>query len=967
MTSKAYTSIRKLIWCVSITVLSVVIVSDNVLAGQTGKIAGKVTDAATKEPLIGASVVLEDSQTGAATDVDGYYFISNISPGTYTVTVSSIGFRKAVVKNVIVKIDLTTELNVKLESTVINLGTEVIIQAERPLVQKDLTSSSVTVSSDEMKVMPVENITQVINLQAGVVGGHFRGGRSGEVAYLIDGVTINNPANGNVGVVLDNSAVREMEVISGTFNAEYGQAMSGVVNIVTQDGGQRFTGMVSSYFGDYYTKHTDTFENLDKLNITRQRNFQASLSGPTELLDRLTFFITGRSYTDQGYLYGRQVFTTTDYIVPVYDPNGNQLRVPDPTTMQDGFVTDQLPIGGLTGRIISFKDARADTGTYYLWDQTGNVFKVRKTGNNDFVPMNPSWRYSANGKLTYAFSDLKFSYGVFWEKTFNKYYDNLIHGFMFTPDGVMNHYGQNFIHSFQISHMLSQSTFQTLKVSVNAFRGYGNLYDNYRDSLGREVPSPKYVDPSQGSPKTNYTFQSGGNYTGQYTANTQSVIGQWSISSQVSKEHKIGIGIEGRMHKIFRHDLNVVDTTENLYDTLGNRIVTLAFRKVGTLGNQLYEKQPIEASAYIQDKMEYGDMIINAGVRVDYFDPNAKMLSDLKNPTRNTQYPGVNSNGNPIMKRATKKMQISPRLGISFPITDQGIIHFSYGHFFQVPTFENLYYNSDYLITPGQSLTSRTGNPDLEAQRTISYELGLQQELFANIGIDFTVYYRDIRNLLGTEIIETYEGFKYARYINRDYGNVRGIIFSLDRRFATYFSLRADYTYQVAEGDASDPLQNFYNNQSVPPVETNKKPVPLSWDQRSTLNLNLTVGEIGNWTAGLIFQYGGGFPYTEDTRISLLRFENGALKPATYNLDLRAEKTLSIGDARFSLFLLIYNVLDIKNENNVDLASGRANVDLYTEQNAQRIVGLNTIAEYQNNPWNFSTPRQVRLGFNLGF
>jgi hypothetical protein len=194
---------------------------------------------------------------------------------------------------------------------------------------------------------------------------------------------------------------------------------------------------------------------------------------------------------------------------------------------------------------------------------------------------------------------------------------------------------------------------------------------------------------------------------------------------------------------------------------------------------------------------------------------------------------------------------------------------------------------------------------------------------------------------------------------------VRGIIFSLDRRFATYFSLRADYTYQVAEGDASDPLQNFYNNQSVPPVETNKKPVPLSWDQRSTLNLNLTVGEIGNWTAGLIFQYGGGFPYTEDTRISLLRFENGALKPATYNLDLRAEKTLSIGDARFSLFLLIYNVLDIKNENNVDLASGRANVDLYTEQNAQRIVGLNTIAEYQNNPWNFSTPRQVRLGFNL--
>ena len=932
-------------------------VSSFLLAGQTGKIAGKVTDATGKESMIGASVTIDDLHTGAATDVEGYYYISNIAPGTYTVIINSLGYRKAIIHNVIVKIDLTTEINAKLESTVINLGTEVVIQAERPLVQKDLTSSSVMVSSDELKVMPVENINQVINLQAGVVGGHFRGGRTGEVAYLIDGVTINNPANGNAGVVLDNSSVREMEVISGTFNAEYGQAMSGVVNIVTQDGGQRYTGTVSSYFGDYYTKHTDTFENLDKLNITRQRNFQASISGPTQISDRLTFFVTGRSYNDEGYLYGQRIFKTTDSILPLFDALGNQIRITD-LVIPDGYVFD------LNGNIYTYDQARAKTGTYYTTDESGNVFKITKSGDGAYVPMNPSWRYSANGKLTYALSDLKFTYGIYWEKTFNKYYD---HAFKLTPDGVFSNYGQNFIHSFQISHVASQSTFQTFKLSVNAFRGYGNLYDNGHDSLGQEIPSPLYVDPSQGSPKTNYTFQSGGNYGDQYTANTQSIIGQWAISSQLSKEHKLGIGLEGRLHRLFRHDMTIINATENQYDTLGNPIVTLGYRTLGSLGNQLYEKRPIEASAYVQDKMEYGDMIINVGLRVDYFDPHAKLLADLKNPTRNTQYPGVYSNGKPIMKWASKKMQVSPRLGISFPITDQGIIHFSYGHFFQVPTFENLYYNSDYLITPGQSLSSRTGNPDLEAQRTISYELGLQQELFANIGVDFTVYYRDIRNLLGTEIIETYEGFKYARFINRDYGNVRGFVLSLDRRFANYFSLRADYTYQVAEGDASDPLQNYYNNQSNPPVETNKKGVPLSWDQRSTLNLNLTVGEIGNWTTGLIFQYGAGFPYTEDTRISLLRFENGALKPSTYNLDLRAEKTLSIGDVNFSVFLLIYNVLDIKNENNVNSASGRANVDLYTSQNAQKIVGLNTIAENQNNPSNFSTPRQVRLGFNLGF
>ena len=925
------------------------VLSGVLYAGQTGKIAGKIIDGTTKEPIVGASIILEGTHTGSATDVDGYYYLNNLSPGTYAITVNSIGYQRTIIKNVIVKIDLTTQIDVKLQPTVVNVGAEVIIQAERPLVQKDLTSSSVTVSSEELKVMPVENVQQVINLQAGVVDGHFRGGRSGEVAYLIDGISINNPANGNAGLTLENTSVREMEVISGTFNAEYGQAMSGVVNIVTQDGNQKFTGSISSYFGDYYTKHNDTFENLDKLNISRQRNFQASISGPTLIDEHLTFFATGRYYSDEGYLFGRRVFNVSDNILPVMLPTGSQMRLAPDQDIPAGYVVD------VNGNLMTADAARKMTGTFYQTDQTGNLFKIIKTGDGAFVAMNPSRKYSANGKLTYAADDLKFSYGFFAEDNYNKYYD---HGWKLTPDGVMSHYSRNYIHSFQITHVPSQSTFQTLKFSVNSFRGFGDLYDDPYD--------PRYVDPSAGSAKTSYTFQSGGNFSSRYTANTQSDIVQWSISSQISKEHKIGAGIEGRQHMILRHDMYLVNSTENQYDSLGNQIVTLGYRNLGVLGNQMYDKRPIEGSAYVQDKMEYGDMIINAGIRLDYFNPNAKLLADLRNPTRNTLYSTPDMPAGKMVA-AKEKVQVSPRIGVSFPITDQGIIHFSYGHFFQLPTFENLYYNSDYLITPGQSLNSRTGNPDLDAQRTTSYELGLQQELFSNIGIDFTVYYRDIRNLLGTEIIETYEGFKYARYINRDYGSVRGFILSIDRRFANYFSFRADYTYQFAEGDASDPLQNYYNNQSNPPVETNKQAVPLSWDQRSTLNLNLTVGEIGNWTAGLIFGYGTGMPYTEDTRISLLRFENGAIKPTTYSLDLRAEKRVDLGGVDVSLFLLVYNVLDIKNEYGINSASGRANVDLYTAQNAQKIVGLNTIQENQNNPASYSAPRQVRVGFNLGF
>jgi outer membrane receptor protein involved in Fe transport len=892
-------------------------------AGQTGKISGSVKDAKNGEPIVGATVILQGTRIGAATDAMGDYYINNVSPGTYNLAVSIVGYQTMVVKNVIVKIDLTTNISAKLVPTEV-VGQEVIIQAERPLVQKDLTSSAVTVSSDEIKVMPVENINQVINLQAGVVGGHFRGGRAGEVAYLIDGLPINNPANGGAGFTPENSSVREMEVISGTFNAEYGQAMSGVVNIVTQDGGDKYAGSVSVYMGDYFTKHSDIFQNLDKLDITRSKNFQASLSGPTQIDRHLTFFLTGRFQDDQGYLYGRRVFKTTDGINPLMF-GGTQLKD------EYGF----------------FKNLPG-----YVTDESGNVYRITQTGDSSFVPMNPYRKYSLNGKLTYSIGDFKVSYGYFWEDNFSKGYN---HAYQLTPDGVMNNYSTNFIHSILFSHVISMSTYQTLKFSVNSFRAKGYLYADPFD--------PRYVDPTLGTPVTNNTFRAGGNDGGRYTSNTQSVIGQYSISSQVSKEHKVTFGVEGRIHQLLNHGMNIVNATENQTDSAGNAIFTLGYRNLGTIGNQMYDKRPREASAYIQDKMEYENMIINAGVRFDYFDPNGKLLVDLTNPVT----PDTTGQSSFPMRSASKKYQISPRLGVSFPITDQGIIHFSYGHFFQIPTFENLYNNSDYLVNPGGSLSSMMGNPDLEAQRTVSYELGLQQALFENIGIDFTVYYRDIRNLLTMEIVKTTQGDQYARFVNGDYGSVRGFILSFDRRFANYFSLRADYTYQIAEGDASDPMTVYYNNQSDPPIPTNKQLVPLNWDQRSTLNLNLTVGEMGNWTAGMIFQYGVGFPYTEATRVSLLRFENGAVKPSTYNLDLRAEKNFSYAGLNLTLSLLVYNVLDTKNEYGVNSASGRANVDPFLSESIQKIVGINTVAQYQNNPANFSAPRQVRLGLNLGF
>ena len=881
---------------ITITVLAVLLPL-SLYSGQTGKIVGKITDKKSGEPVIGTSVVIQGTKSGASSDFEGFYSISNVLPGTYVLSVTSIGYKNSSVRNVIVKIDLTTEIDVTLEETVLE-GEEVIIEARRPLVQKDLTSSSVTVSSDEMKVMPVENLSQVINLQAGVVGGHFRGGRSGEVAYLVDGVTVNNPLSGEAGFVPENSSVREMEVISGTFNAEYGQAMSGVVNIVTQDGSSEMHGSLGAYVGDYLTNHTDVFLNLNKLNLSRTKNYQFSLSGPTYVMDNLSFFMTGRLQDEEGYLYGKRVYKITDTKPTFPNPNDR------------------------------------------------SIFINHNTGDGAIVPMNPYHKYSYNGKLTYSFDALKLSYSGFIESAKWKNYD---HSYKWTPDGIMNHYSENWVQNFQINHIISNNTFQALKFSLNKFTGKGYLYANPYDTL--------YVDPNQGAAVSNYTFRSGGNQSGRYENKSQTLIGQWTFASQISKEHKVSLGIEGRIHNLYDHSTGLVVTS-----TAADTVFVPQYPQLGTIGNQSYSKTPSEASAYIQDKMEYGIMIINAGIRVDYFNPDSKILYDLQNPMRNPLFPNAGK-----MKKTKEKFQVSPRLGISFPITDQGIIHFSYGHFFQMPSFGNLYTNSDYLVSPTAQLQSVSGNPDIDAQRTVMYELGLQQQLFTNIGFDFTVYYRDIRNLLGTEIIQTWEGFKYARFVNRDYGNVHGFIVSMEKQYADFYSLRADYTYQIAEGNASDPLSVYYNNQSDPPLATNKKVVPLNWDQRSTINISLNVGDRGNWMTGFIFGNGSGFPYTESIRVSGgLRFENGGVKPSTYTLDFRAEKSFDLFGVRGNAFMLVYNLLDIKNEYGVNDASGRANVDLFTKE-AGPIYGLNTLKEYLNNPTSFSTPRNIRLGVNLDF
>ncbi len=271
-----------------------IFVNSFLFAGTTGKITGKVTDTQSGEPLIGANILIEGTNLGAATDTEGKFLILNIPPGNYSVRISYLGYETVLVEGLKIVVDQTTELPVKLSTKTLQVN-EVVVTAHEPLIQRDLTSSKSVITRDEIDALPVSTFTELLSLQAGVVGSgsnlHIRGGRSNEVAYLIDGMYVQDPLLGGLATQINNDAIQEMSLLSGTFNAEYGDALSGVVNIVTRDGGEKLSGKIEYRTSEFGVKR---YADLGESRLN------GSLSGT--LVDNLTFFLSAEQNNNGSYL-----------------------------------------------------------------------------------------------------------------------------------------------------------------------------------------------------------------------------------------------------------------------------------------------------------------------------------------------------------------------------------------------------------------------------------------------------------------------------------------------------------------------------------------------------------------------------------------------------------------------------------------------------------------------------------------
>ncbi len=863
-----------------------ILFSSNLIGGTTGKLSGRVVSQA-NEPLPSANIQIVGTSLGASSDIDGYYNVINIPPGKYKIQFSLVGYQTLIVQEVLITTDQTTKLGAALEETVLEQKT-VIVTATRPIVDINLTSSMVSLSSDDIQVLPVQEIRDIVNLQAGVVDGHFRGGRQGEVQYQVNGVTVNNSFDNTSVLRLDRSLLQEVQVISGTFDAEYGQAMSGVVNAVLKSGTEDFKWNAELYTGDFlYPGSTKRLIDY-KLRPLSIQNYQIAVSGPMPI-PKTYFLFNARRSISNDYFYGTRRFIPTDssdFEKKIFKPTGDQKDVPL------GYSNEWSGLAKITNKPVAHIEIS--------YQAILNSIEARRT--------NFAWRLN--------------------------------------PDGTPTQKTVSLVHGIDVTHTLSNSTFYNIGVRQNYFK--------YTDFVYEDVFDPRYIDA--GPPKSDGTYELGAVVQGvdlsRFKQQTNTYVMKASVTSQVTRDHQLKAGVELQYSDVeFGSPGYILQTTEGGVMVLRPKLS----QPPEYPGISTY--RPISISAYAQDQIEWQDLTLRFGARSEYFDSRATIPSDLQNPANNIA--GA-PKSYPI--KATKKITVAPRLGVSYPITTRSALFFAYGHFYQLPGLGQIFTNSDYTILKelqaGGISYGVLGNPDIKPERTIQYEFGYKHELTDFLGMDVSVFYKDIRDLLGVEFISTYTAAEYARLTNVDFGNVIGFTFSLDQRRIGLLSTSLDYTWQMAQGNSSDPRETA--TRASAGEDPRPRQVPLNWDQRNTLNLTVMLQDPKNFSLSAVSRFGSGQPYTPAIGAGFGQGleANSGRKPSHLIVDLRGEKFFTLSGFPISAFFRVLNLLDTRFANGF-VFSDTGNPD----------YSLNPIGDRAMlaNPTRFYPPRRVEIGLTINY
>ena len=847
-------------------------------AVSSGKITGFVQDAETTDPLAGVTVRVEGTELRAISGLNGEYFILNVPVGAYRVEVHMIGYLPVRTQEVMVNTDRTTRIDFELETTILDLEEPVTITASRTSIRSDLTASSELIVPREIESLPVTDLSDLIFLQNGVVRDaegdlHVRGGRGNEISYYVDGASLEDPLLGGMGTHIQLDSVAELVINRGGFDAQYGEAMSGVVNIVTREGSGPVSGTFrgTTALQSQYDLETGGY---DGTSAGRGGRVEGTLGGSLPWLgDRGGYFLSGQMLSD-----GHHIPHNSRSLATVA---GNMVFKPYPLL--------KLKISGHYYRQRHLQyDHRNQNGLSY-----------------DFNPDGLPERQARSNALNLSVSQ-NISPRFFYTARFYRY-----------------------------------STSSTLIPTMLTDR-YWTLWPGYSEDDRGEYNGSVYEsnllasDRFQGLP-----FTEGGDFFPLYRDTQATYYGaRADLSGQITYWSQIRAGAEAQWYRL--------DWDEK------------SFLQAAPHG-QRYSVSPVEGALYLQNKLEMNRLIVNAGLRVDYLDTSQRFFVDL--PT-----------GQSEQRDNSTKVRLSPRLGVSHSFTDRSLLRFNYGYFYQPPEFRLAYANLRRDLS-GES--PRLGNPDLSPQKTVAYEFGLEHMLSRDIRIGLTASYKTISNLTSTAQVQ-YPGGMYYIFNNADFGSVRSVEFILKRDVSRVLSGSLNYTYSVARGSASTPQEH-----ADQPNPSERGYFPLAFDQRHTVKavVNLLAPDTGQerlmgvplrgWGLSLVGYYGSGLPYTPTNtlREQTATAPNQSRLPAFVNLDFRLRKRMNAGKFTYTLFSEVRNVFDRRNVVSVYANTGRPGDDGYTlESRAGRsdeFIRLRRLLSLD--PQHYAPPREIRLGFEIGF
>ncbi len=874
-----------------------------VLAQTGGKISGVVTDAQTGEALIGANVVVRGTSLGASTDLDGNYFILNIPAGKYDIQASMVGYERVIVHDVIVNSGRTTTLNIKLKPTTIEQEA-VVVEAVRPDVEPEKTSTSAIVRLEDVQSLAgVRDVSDVIALTADVTDGHFRGGRTNEELYTLQGMGIMNPLDNSSAFLPIMSAVEEVEVITSGFDAQYGNAQSGVVNITMKEGKS--------------DKWRSRFET--RIKMPTKKHWGASL-----------FDVNAQPYllklsNDNYWRYG-------DY------ENGNQ---PLMNWMTMIFAGDTGMIVAATKAVwnrISSRDLNSNYHNRYDYafegatggpvDNGVTMFVAfRSNIENPLLPTEqPDHMKQVMGNVAFDLGSgaaLKISGG--YQDNFENYFSSGTGFYYWVWDRILGvQYRKQTNHQLGIRYTkaLSAKTFYDIKLNslrTNNRLGTSPWYDVITPEV-RNMETGTSIITRTGNLLFYQNMQGRvfaylGNQYGNFTNEQTTTISlDASFTSQVTNSHLLNGGIQANYYF-----LNVDNITN--------------INSKGSITQTKYNGEPWDLGVYIQDKMEFEGMIAKVGLRWDVWNSNNMYFEDLFNPFAVRDDQGnVTSVQDPDRAPKLKAKPIGrlqPRVGISFPVSVNTVFHLNYGLFLQRPSFQ--YMIGSRMNMGTTYITPNTiGNPRLKPQSTNSYDVGLLQGLGEGFTLDISGWYKDVKNLV-EQVTFTDEkiGMSYNSYYNRDYADIRGFRLVLSKKRGVLTG-SLNYQYSVATGKSSSPTNAPWaiirDNEGKISEDNKRVPVRdvlLNFDRTHNLILTMSYATSSKFGPKIFGEYPfastvisvrsfarSGRPYTPSQQATQI---NTKRTPNEYNTDIRVSKTIkNLFGMQATVYAEVFNMFNNK-------------------------------------------------------